>query len=157
MGSAYQAPLSMGFPRSQARILERVAISFSGGSSQPRDWTCISCLAGRFFPTEPPRKPRLKNSYFFSPLSIYYNMPGILYKYLKACSSFARWSENTHFAEEETLGVEGWNNLLTKATSEGSHGAVVWIQTCRIQVLSTFHKMRTGPKCIFFLLHFVPV
>ena len=37
----------------QARILERVAISSSRGSSQPRDQTCIShisCIAGRFFP-----------------------------------------------------------------------------------------------------------
>ena len=33
----------------QARILEWVAISFSRGSSQPRDWTCVSCIAGRFF------------------------------------------------------------------------------------------------------------
>ena len=28
---------------SQARILEWVAISFSRGSSQPRNWTCVSC------------------------------------------------------------------------------------------------------------------
>ena len=27
----------------QAKILECVAISFSRGSSRPRDWTCISC------------------------------------------------------------------------------------------------------------------
>ena len=27
----------------QARILQWVAISFSKGSSQPRDWSCISC------------------------------------------------------------------------------------------------------------------
>ena len=33
----------------QARILEWVAISFSGGSSQPRDRTQISCIAGGFF------------------------------------------------------------------------------------------------------------
>ena len=33
----------------QARILEWVAISFSRGSSQPRDWTQVSCTAGRFF------------------------------------------------------------------------------------------------------------
>ena len=33
----------------QARILERFAISFSRASSQPRDWTWISCTAGRFF------------------------------------------------------------------------------------------------------------
>ena len=41
---------------SQARILERVAISFSRGSSQPRAQTLVSCLAGGFFTTEPPRK-----------------------------------------------------------------------------------------------------
>ena len=29
---------------SQARILEWVAISFSGGSSHPRDWTCSSFI-----------------------------------------------------------------------------------------------------------------
>ena len=41
----------------QARILEWVAISFSRGSSQPRDKTWISCIASRLFTTEPPRKP----------------------------------------------------------------------------------------------------
>ena len=33
----------------QARILEWVAISCSRGSSPPRDWTHISCIAGRLF------------------------------------------------------------------------------------------------------------
>ena len=33
----------------QARILEWVAFPFSKGSSQPRDWTQISDVAGRFF------------------------------------------------------------------------------------------------------------
>ena len=33
----------------QARILEWVAISFSRGSSRPRDQTWVSCIAGRFF------------------------------------------------------------------------------------------------------------
>ena len=42
---AHQAPLSMGFP--QARRLEWIAISFSRESSQPRDWTWISCLSRR--------------------------------------------------------------------------------------------------------------
>ena len=34
---------------SQTGILEWVAISFSKGSSQLRDWTWVSCIAGRFF------------------------------------------------------------------------------------------------------------
>jgi len=41
---------------SQARILEWVAISFSKGSSQPRDQTrvsCVSYIAGRCFTAEP--------------------------------------------------------------------------------------------------------
>ena len=33
----------------QARILDWVAISFSRGSSWPKHWTCVSCIAGRFF------------------------------------------------------------------------------------------------------------
>ena len=33
----------------QARILEWVAIPFSRGCSQPRDWTQVSCIAGGFF------------------------------------------------------------------------------------------------------------
>ena len=33
----------------QARILEWVAIPFSSGSSQPRNWTQVSPIAGRFF------------------------------------------------------------------------------------------------------------
>ena len=33
----------------QARVLEWVAISFSKGSSWPRDWTQISRIAGRHF------------------------------------------------------------------------------------------------------------
>ena len=33
----------------QARILECVAFPFSRGASQPRDWTRVFCIAGRFF------------------------------------------------------------------------------------------------------------
>ena len=73
---AHQAPLSTRFPKlihvnvwqkppqyskvislqfkKEKRILEWVAISSSRVSSWPRDWTCVSCLAGRFFTIEPP-------------------------------------------------------------------------------------------------------
>ena len=44
---ACQAPLSMGILH--ARILEWVAIPFSRGSSQPRDQTRVSFIAGWFF------------------------------------------------------------------------------------------------------------
>ena len=42
---------------SQARILEWVAISFFRASSPPRDWTQVSCTAGRFFTTNGSWKP----------------------------------------------------------------------------------------------------
>ena len=44
---AHWAPLSMGIL--QARTLDWVAISFFRGSSQPRDQTQVSHMAGRFF------------------------------------------------------------------------------------------------------------
>ena len=39
-----------------ARILEWIAIPFSGGSSQLRDRTWVSCIAGRFFTVWAPRE-----------------------------------------------------------------------------------------------------
>jgi len=44
---ALQAPLSMGIL--QDRIVEWVAMPFSRGSSQPKDQTQVSCIAGGFF------------------------------------------------------------------------------------------------------------
>ena len=41
---------------SHTRMLERVALFLSRGSSWPRDRTCISCLAGRCFTAEPAGK-----------------------------------------------------------------------------------------------------
>ena len=41
----------------QASIPEWVATPSSRGSSPPRDGTCVSCIAGRFFTTESPGKP----------------------------------------------------------------------------------------------------
>ena len=60
--AAHQAPLSTGFPR-QA-YLQGVVISFSGGSSRPRNQTHASCdasLAGGFFSTEPATTCRTDN------------------------------------------------------------------------------------------------
>ena len=42
----------------QARILEWVAVPFSRGSSQPRDRTQVSHIAGDSLPAEPHRKPK---------------------------------------------------------------------------------------------------
>ena len=51
----------------QARILEWVAISFSGGSSWPRNRTHVPCTTGGFFTAEPLGKPQLRSCFSFCP------------------------------------------------------------------------------------------
>ena len=41
----------------QARILEWITFPFSRGSSHPRDWNEVSCIACEFFTTEPQGSP----------------------------------------------------------------------------------------------------
>ena len=47
----------------QARREEWVAISFSRGSSRPRDRICISCIGRGILYTEPPGKPSVTHMY----------------------------------------------------------------------------------------------
>ena len=62
--AAHQVPLSMGIL--QARMLKWVAMPSSWGSSQQRDRTQVSHIAGTFF-NEPPGKPCWQSqSYDFS-------------------------------------------------------------------------------------------
>ena len=59
-----QAPLSIGIL--QAGIPEWFAMPSSKGSSQPRDWTCVSCgscIAGRFLTAEPRGKTMVARTY----------------------------------------------------------------------------------------------
>ena len=55
----YSPPGSFVHGISQARILEWVAISFSRGSSQPGTEPMSPALAGAFFTTEPPGRPKM--------------------------------------------------------------------------------------------------
>ena len=54
----------------QARILEWIAIPFCRGSSQPRDRTRVSCIAGRFFTAEP-KKANARGTLWPSSLSLW--------------------------------------------------------------------------------------
>ena len=66
----------------QARILEWVSIPFSRGSFRPRDWTQVSCIAGRFFTNwatrESKRESRSVVSDSLQPHRLYspWNSPG---------------------------------------------------------------------------------
>ena len=73
----------------QARILEWVAISFFKGSSQPRDQTCVSCIAGGFFIAEPLGKPLWST---FQLVYMYvcmhaYTQETLIYMYMHMCMS----------------------------------------------------------------------
>ena len=59
---------------SQTKILEWVDISFSRESSQPRDQTHISFLAGGFFNTEPPGKPYTIQLHILGIKHFYYSL-----------------------------------------------------------------------------------
>ena len=69
----------------QARILEWVAFSFSRGSSQPRDWTQVSRLVGRFFTNWAMREELM----FWGTL--------IQFCMTAAPFTFVPWSTNFHF------------------------------------------------------------
>ena len=83
----------------QARILEWVAISFSRGSSQPRDWTQVSRIGGRCFNLWATRKAQIypypypySYLYLYPYLSI---LPGskINHKYyISCCNTHCIWS-----------------------------------------------------------------
>ena len=49
-----------------SRILEWVAYPFSKGSSPPRNWTRVSCIAGRFFTSWATRETPMRHSVQFS-------------------------------------------------------------------------------------------
>ena len=50
----------------QARVLEWVAISFSRGSSQPRDQTLVSCIVDKHFTVWATRVSTRRVTFFFS-------------------------------------------------------------------------------------------
>ena len=53
----------------QTRILEWVAISFSRGSSQPRDWTGVACITGRLFTIRATREDNVLKSRYITLLT----------------------------------------------------------------------------------------
>ena len=68
---AHEVPLSMEFSgrntrADYARILEQVVIPFSRGSSQPRNGTWVSCIAGKFFTIWATREASISRLLLFS-------------------------------------------------------------------------------------------
>ena len=110
-------PMDCSLPRSsihgifQARILEWVAISFSRGSSQPRDWTPVSCIVDRRFTIWATRAvqlhwSRLQKSHVRLPFTFYVD------PYM---DTLPLQAESWFFYQEKG------NKFLVSANSLGSH------------------------------------
>ena len=75
----------------QAGIPEWVVVLFSRGSSWPRDQTQVSCIAGKFFTTEPLEEPRYvyREAYrWISPSWALFSWEGLSPKQLRRKSLF---------------------------------------------------------------------
>ena len=66
----------------QARILDWVAISFSRGSSRPRDWTQVSHIAGRCFTIWAIREGLVMHIYIYTHIYIYIHTHTHIYIYI---------------------------------------------------------------------------
>ena len=97
---ALQAHLSLGIP--QARILEWVAISFSRGSSQLRNWTCLFCTADEFFTAEPLRKP-LRYSIMLIYVAVIYPLDQDLQKWCNGSQDDGHWDLSPNFSVTKML------------------------------------------------------
>ena len=73
----------------EARILEWVAIPFYRRSSQPRDWTQVSHIAGRFFTSWAAREAQYKYIEFRKVYLLWHD--SFVY-YLYLCMSLEKWT-----------------------------------------------------------------
>ena len=78
----------------QARVLKWVAIPFSRGSPQPRNWTWVSCTARRFFTNWATRKARTLLAFNFEQSNSSKNFKNFMILY---SLHFARVSEGQTF------------------------------------------------------------
>ena len=108
----------------QARILERVAVPSSRGSSQHRDLTCVfwgSCIVGRFFPAEPPGEA-------------HFQVEGGM-----RCMRFGKQKDSRQSCHSHTT-VSHW--LMRGST---------WLTSSSSSWLSSFHFSLSWARCVFSL------
>ena len=104
--SALQANSLPAEPQGSPRILEWVAYPFSRGSSQPRSWTGVSCIAGGFFTNWAIRKTLIPTTH---PFIIIYSLL-IIYPLLICLSTTNQW-----FSVKESAWQAGDAGSIPKA------------------------------------------
>ena len=91
----------------QARLLEWVAISSSRGHSWPRGRTCVSCVAGGFFTTEPPGSPY---SYITGYKMEFHQVPQILLHETKSTCKVLKDFTKSSWMPHSRLVIETMDN-----------------------------------------------
>ena len=99
----------------QTRILEWVAIHFSRGASQPRDWTQVSRIAGRFFTIWATRGAP--------------NFP----KMAHAGKCYLRWSLRVWGQRAVTTGIRGYSarRCEQRCTTDAENTLCIQVPCCR--------------------------
>ena len=87
----YSLPGSSAHGISQARVLQWVAISFSRGSSQPRDWTLVSHIVGRRFTASTTREVliMLRHIYIYPQIYISTHIVSSISIFVESC--YHKW------------------------------------------------------------------
>ena len=80
----------------QARILEWVAFPFSTGVSQPRDWTQVSRIAGRFFTSWATREAHCSKSFSLKSCICRYGFPFCLKGMQSSSSQAYKWNKTNN-------------------------------------------------------------
>ena len=128
----------------QARILEWVAISFSRGSSQPRDRTQVSRITDRSLTSEPPGKPKIQLGW-----------GQILFVLSRKHSLYSLWSKPQYLKQ-----AFQWWNKIRKVYSWGLQRTIKKVSvsfnlrdtTVLPSISSSTRqtaKMRTRRSCVF--------
>ena len=152
---------------SPARILEWVALLFSRGSSQPRDWTQVSHFAGRFFTSWATREARgsvewvtnrLKRVPFMHTLpqeaatinaKLINNGYYCIYLLCSSLRSGAEWSENRPGAwgsDWAQRGITGIHKGTLRNLARANH------HTTRTMTSLSFNICKMGDKTNFLTL-----
>ena len=125
---------------SQAWILDRVAISFSRESSQPRDQTRISCIAGKFLTAEPQGKTAVARVFvcwlaYASPALILQSVCDAAYEHWCLCSVLLLFHSYSVFQpgffsvipiSAHPSGEADWSVLLNHLKQWGFHHLLKW-------------------------------
>ena len=155
--------------RLSRKVLEWVAISFSRGSFQPRDWTRVSCTAGRFFTdwvgwvNHSPIFPYLYSSLYMPVLKPgAYLAPGmeafLLTVHLLLISPFLFHRTSMYFSEVKGLFL--WTEPHLKFSAPVGFFSLRWMKLtlpCSMfSVIILPESQFFMNKCLLFIHSFIP-